>query len=170
MIIGNHLTFWPAGATLATGVVSITNKPVAETDDDAGFVLPCVDSAELTQTSQDKKVFCPNPGARVLTATLTTEYEAAWKFTLKELDPVLLRWIFGAQDLEEASPITPFAIPRREGWFRVEQYDQQNAHLFTHDFYGSGKVDGNVTFGNDVVTTSLMVDVYMAAANTIIEA
>lgn len=168
-IIGNHLLFCPKGTTLASGVSSVSNKPVVTTDDATYISLPCVDSADFTSTSQDKKVFCPNPGARVLTKIFSTDFEANWKFTLKELSSALYRFVFGVEDLAAASPYTPFAVARREGWFRVTQYDDENNLLFTHDFFGSMKLDGTVSFNNDVVTVSAMVDVNMQAANTIKE-
>lgn len=166
-IIGNTLKFCPSGTTLASGVASLTNKPVTVTDDATYYDLPCADTADLTQTSQDKKLFCPNPGARVLTKVVSTDYEAQWKITLKEIDDVLFRLVCGVEDLEQASPLTPFEIPRREGWFRILQYDQTNTLIATWDFFGSLKVDGAVSFNNDFVTVTVMIDLNLAAANTV---
>lgn len=169
-IIGNNLMFVPKGDALASGVASITNKPVDVTDDAAYYTLPCVDVAELTVSSQEKKVMCPNPGARVMTKKFNTDLEMSWKVTFKELDSVLYRIILGASDVEQATPITPGQIASREGWFRLKQYDSENTLLYTHDFFGCMSVDGPITFGDDVVSFSVKIDMYLSAANTVAEA
>lgn len=169
-IIGNELKFWPKDKALASGVVAIDNKPVDPTDDAVAVPLPCVDIAELTQTSEEKKNYCPINGPRLLTAVKDTNYEAQWKFTLKEVSGPLMRAVFGAEDLEATSPYTPFTTRRREGWFRLIQKDDETNDFQELNFYGSMKVDGSVPFGSDFVTVTLMVDVFLQAANTVTEA
>lgn len=161
-IIGVQGFFVPNGTAFtipAAGIASRTAKPGATDtswldmgvfkDNDFGF--------EKKQEARD--VFAAAPGNIVLYDEILTKGEVDFKMGACQLSPFYFSLMFGAQALSQSGTnqvYNPLAAPTVHGWLKTEWYDDQNNLLNVLDHWVSLKTDGEIKFGDNVVTVNLM--------------
>lgn len=169
--IGAHAFFFldaTAFTIPAAGTASRTAKPGAT---DPKWIDLGEGDHGISPNSKESEFWAPSPGMRALKDIVTTARGLKIKSKLFELQNLSFQMLLGTTTL----PSTPLAggqynplegDHRVKGWLKLQQYGPDNALLNTLDVYVSGKISGDVQFGENVVDVDIEWDVLFSTLNT----
>ncbi|MBX3736742.1 MAG: hypothetical protein KF715_08640 [Candidatus Didemnitutus sp.] len=170
-VIGAHAYFFLDGAAYTVpdnGTADRTHKPGAA--DPKWIDLGEGDHA-IAPNSKEEEFMAPSPGMRVLKDIITTARGLKIKSKLMEMQNLSYQMLLGTAEL----PTSPTAggqynplegNHRVKGWLKLQQYGEDNQILNTLDVYVSGKISGDVGFGDKPVDVDIEWDVLFSTLNT----
>lgn len=166
VIIGNQIRVCPEGTALAIAATFSDSTHRPESADPAWASLPCVDNAMLDRASQEKKIFCPSPGAKRLTDVIETQIERTWKVKFQEVQLRLMQHVFGMDTPDgTTSSFQSNNDGARKAWFEIKQYDHKDDIWVTHTFWGYSKITGSVNFDDNHTQVSMDICVLNSSLN-----
>lgn len=147
----------------APGTVSRTAKPGAT---DPGWLdLGHVDIN--TKATVSEEVIKRNmPGRRVDYDVLQTGRELTHNLTLHELQNLVFELLFGATDLTAAGQYNPLEGGNVKGWLKVQEYNQNDTLINTHDVYVYVKPPGDFKRDDKYVRCEVEMRVLWSSLNT----
>ena len=166
VIIGNQIRIIPEDTALdvADTVADADHRP--ESSDDAWLSLPCVDNAMLDRASQEKKIFCSQPGAKRLADVIETQVERTWKVKFQEVQLLLMQYVFGMDTPDgTTSSFQMNNDASRKAWVEIKQYDHKDLIWVTHTFWGYIKVTGSTNFDDSHVQVNADIMVLHSTLN-----
>lgn len=175
LIVGNHLRLFPSGATFTLpssgGTAGRESLPgilankiandiagTADTTSDTGWINPgVVDSLKVEHSTEEKKIYKPAPGAKVLYDVKDTKHELGWTASIVDGSALMLGLLFGAGTLLGRTSTTYKLLEGKtaKAWCHFEQYDDENQLFNTVNTFCKLTVK-NVDFGDDVVKYDLV--------------
>jgi hypothetical protein len=157
IISGDHVLIFPSGTACTlpkAGTASRTNMPsimtgkilndltgtADATSDPLWFDLGTVESFKVERSGDEKKIYKPSPGVRQLYKIKRNKSEVGLTFSISEVGPKMIEYVFGTAVLTAAS--TDYTIldnVSKEGWVHYEQYNDDNK------LWNSGNVYCDIT-------------------------
>jgi len=169
LIVGSHVYFVRDGDAYTipgAGTAGRNAKPGAT--DTSWNDLGIIETAGVTPSQEERKVYAPTPGRLRLYDVHTTKNELDIKLGLEEMSPLVWELLFGTLPLTGASTqYNPLAAPSKKGWLKLQQYRGDNDAAFnTVDVYVKIKVDGETKFDDNIIKTNLTCMVLHSTLNT----
>lgn len=171
--IGAHAFFFldaTAFTLPAAGTASRTAKPGAT--DPKWIDLGEGDHA-ISPNSKESEFWTPSPGMRTLKDVITTARGLKIKSKLFEVQNLSFQLLLGTLPLPTSGnnvaggQYNPLEGDHRvKGWLKLQQYGPDNALLNTLDVYVTGKIPGDVQFGEALVDLDVEWDVLFSTLNT----
>lgn len=157
MLIGSHVFFAREGLEyeddLETLIVGRNNKPPAASDvwEEVGIIRS--ESSENGAEAVD--IWRPAPGRKVLDDSIISAQQLTLTYTVDEVSPLVYEMLHGANNID---PTTGGYVPLSQGsfvkgWFKAQQYDNNDILINVLDVYGVARLAGAVENG-DTTTPS----------------
>lgn len=149
-IIGNQCRVIVEGTELDGDIGEASATVAPTTGDDAWISLPCADKAELQTDEELREIYCPQPGAKVLTDAIPTKRKQTWKITFTEINLFLWQVVLGMESPDGSTgTITPNSGVAKKVWLEIKQYDQRNDLWVTHTVWALMRHVGTVAFDDN---------------------
>jgi hypothetical protein len=183
LIAGNHLRLFPSGVAFtkaAAGTAGREAMPAilagkiandiagtADATSDTGWIDPgVVDSLKIERSGDEKKIYRPSPGAKVLYDAKDTKKEIGFTASLVEGSPQMFELLFGTSGLTKSSTTyTPLSGGTKYAWCHFEQYGDDNELFNTVNVYCKLTVK-NVDFNDDLVKYDLVATMLYSSKNS----
>lgn len=151
-IIGTHARFFRDGVAFTLPASGTAGRNAVPGDTDPKWIdLGVISEGGVERVGEEKEVWAPSPGRLQLYDVLTTKEANNFSFKCEELSLLSFEALFGATALSDES--TDFdlleAVPLK-GWLEIKYYNQNNALLLTVQAFVHMKVNGEVSFGDDI--------------------
>lgn len=168
IIIGSHANFVRDGDAFtlpSSGTAGRSSKPGAT--DSSWIDLGIIQDVGITADRDEREIYAPTPGAIRLYDVIETKRRLSIKMALTEMSPLVMELLFGTLALTGSSTqYNPLEGATKKGWLKLQQYNQADGTFNVLDVYCHLKVDGEVKFDDNIVTTSLMARVLHSTLNT----
>ncbi|WOO43160.1 hypothetical protein [Rubellicoccus peritrichatus] len=171
ILIGNHLFFAREGDSIDGVTVARDAKP--DTDPEANWTdVGIISSASIENSKNELEIWGPSPGRLALQDVLLSRQDLMIRATLEEASPMLWELLFGAVGAIDTSGTGAFVpLAKRgfvKGWWKFQQYDQNDVAINLVDVWGRADITGAVDFGDQqqVITYELEIRLLNSALNS----
>jgi hypothetical protein len=137
ILSGSHIKFFRDGAAFTVPSSGTAGRSVKPGAADTGWIdLGIIEDATATPEREEREVYAPVPGKRVLFDVLETSNQLNLQFTCSELSPLVLEAVFDTANLTAASTqFNPLEGATRKGWLKIQIYDSRQVLVSTVDMY-----------------------------------
>jgi hypothetical protein len=167
VIIGTHARFFRDGVAFTVPTAGTAGRNAVPGDADTAWIdLGVISEGGVERVGDEKEVWAPSPGRLQLYDVLTTKEANNFSFKCEELSLLALEALFGAAALTAQS--TDFdlleAVPLK-GWLEIKYYNQKNELLLTVLAFVHMKVNGEVSFGDDIARVTFQARTLQSSLN-----
>lgn len=172
VVVGSHLLFARSGDTIDSVVVSKTAKP--DNDPATNWInFGCVEDASFDRNFERETIYCPSPGSYQKEDIITTQKEMQMELTMRKHSAAFFEMLMGNDGaIPDASGSgTPAYTPMSgdgylRGWFKLQQYDQDEALIHSVDAWGLGSIEGAQNLGKSTNAWTLTVEILNSSLNS----
>lgn len=151
IILGSHCYFAREGDEIDEITVGPESKP--DNDPVSNWTsLGIVGDFTVDPQMSEIIIKRPAPGQMVDADVIETNRQGIYGLMLKQASELAWELLFGAKPINQAAETNPGAyapLSRTtavKGWFKFQQYDQNNTLINVTDVWAHVKIDGAVTF------------------------
>lgn len=117
-------------------------------------------------TTEKEEIVRNVPGARMLYDVLHTKKGLTHALTLHELQNIVFELLFGTLDLSGAGQYNPLEGGPVKGWLKLQEYDQNDTLVNTHDGYVYLAPPSDITRDDKHVTCEIEAMLLYSTLNT----